>query len=396
MGSKKTFYYLDDSKELLDAFSHMAADFGHECFTFSDPFGFIEEFKQKQLKSGVLLIDLDFKIPHLDGINVIEALEENNFCNFDIVYLFTGQIMTPSLRVRLNQFNSNRVQYLLKNSESFVKLLEISHQNANSYILEHSSENDRLEYQAQQRNYDPTSDFTEEELTFDNGMTILDAGCGSGVLSRLIAMRNVNKDINIYAVDSSEARIKDAIKRSQDENLSSIKFKAGNLTNLDFADESIDVIISRFVYEHNPNKFKEITEEAYRVLKKGGIYYVIDSDGILANMGSKNQEFLKLKGDLLDGLQHIFEPYPCRKLPSFLATAGFNFSTPQLVPMIFFEKHDLEYEDHLWRMRFDSFNTLMQKIIGERTDWFKEQFFKELWSTEHLFYYTRFIFRAYK
>jgi len=268
-----------------------------------------------------------------------------------------------------------------------------------NYILENQSENDRLEYQALQRNYNPKFDFLEDELTFPDHSIVLDAGCGSGVVSRLIAKKNLEKDIKILAVDSCEdQRLEDAKRRAIRDGISTIDFKKGDIRKLEIEDCSVDVVISRFVYEHNPGDetFKAITREAYRVLRPNGIYYVIDTDGILANIKSHNKEFMQLTEKLLHAVSDIFEPYPCRKLPYFLSQAGFEFSSPRHIPMVFFDTEDLEYENELWKMRFDLIEDRLRYILKDKATWYMEQFFKELWNRENLFYYNRFVFKAHK
>jgi len=268
-----------------------------------------------------------------------------------------------------------------------------------NYVLEHENENDRLEYQAQQRNYKPEFDFADDDLFVRNNSIIVDAGCGSGVVSRLFANKNKERNIKIFAVDNcSDERLENSKKRAMSEGFNSISFQNGDIKNLEFPDSSVDVVISRFVYEHNPGEraFKEITDEAFRVLKPNGVYYVIDADGILANMQSDNQDFLELTNKLLKNMSDVFEPYPCQKLPRFLKEAGFKFETPRHIPMIFCDPRDLEYEDELWRMRFSFFQERMVSIFQDKAQWYEDEFFKTLWSRKYLFYYNRFIFKAEK
>lgn len=267
------------------------------------------------------------------------------------------------------------------------------------YILENINENDRLEYQALQRNYNPKFDFSFDELIVPDNSIVLDAGCGSGVVSRLIARNNIGKDIKILAVDNCESqRLEDAKRRVKKEGLETIQFEKGDICKLEIEDSSVDIIISRFVYEHNPGDeaFKAITKEAYRVLKPNGVYYVIDTDGVLANISSDNKEFMLLTRKLLHAVSDVFEPYPCRKLPKYLSKIGFNFEITKNIPMIFHESSDLEYEDALWRVRFNNMGDRINQALGERSKWYINQFFEELWRRDHLYYCNRFVFKAFK
>ncbi len=265
-----------------------------------------------------------------------------------------------------------------------------------SYILEHDSEGERLEYQACQRNYLPGLDFPSDELRLESGMTVLDAGCGSGLISRMVVRRNPNKDLEVIAVDSSESRIKEAEKRAEKEGIFSIKFRVGDIKQLDMEDESVDLVVSRFVYEHNPHSFEAITNEAYRVVRPGRLYYIVDTDGIWANIEGGSPQFQTLNKKLIDAAKDFFEPFPCRKIPRYLAKAGFRFSSPRHVPMLFIDPYDIQYEEQLWKMRFKALKPLIDRTLGSKAKWYIDQFFKELWDNENFIYYNRFVFCAQK
>ena len=92
-----------------------------------------------------------------------------------------------------------------------------------NYVLEHKNENDRLEYQAVQRNYNPEFEFADDELNVSDNSIIVDAGCGSGVISRLFANKNRERSIKIFAVDiCNDERLENAKERAKAEGISSI------------------------------------------------------------------------------------------------------------------------------------------------------------------------------
>ena len=74
---------------------------------------------------------------------------------------------------------------------------------------------------------------------------ILDAGCGSGAASRLIAKRY--PDARVTGVDLSPAFAADAARRSTAECLSNRAFETGDIAALRFADASVDLIWTQFV-----------------------------------------------------------------------------------------------------------------------------------------------------
>lgn len=117
-------YYLDDSIELLKAFSYFAESYGCKVITYSDPFKFLEDVKILKYKRSILLVDLDFKLPSINGLKVIEAIKKYDYADFSSIYLFTGQELSEDILIGLREFDPRRVAYLHKTNENFIILLE--------------------------------------------------------------------------------------------------------------------------------------------------------------------------------------------------------------------------------------------------------------------------------
>lgn len=116
-------YYLDDSVELLEAFSLFAEAYGCKVVTYADPFIFLKEFQKHSGQKNILLVDLDFKLPTINGFGVIKTLKDYNYGGFKSVYLFTGQELDIEILTNLRLFDSRRVAYLKKTNENFLFLL---------------------------------------------------------------------------------------------------------------------------------------------------------------------------------------------------------------------------------------------------------------------------------
>lgn len=89
-----------------------------------------------------------------------------------------------------------------------------------------------------------------------NPDTVLDYGCGEGILSILTAERG----FKVVGVDISKANIDAAIKAARGKGLE-IDFLIGDGENLPFKDNSFDLVIASHVLEHLPamkTGFKEI------------------------------------------------------------------------------------------------------------------------------------------
>ncbi len=90
------------------------------------------------------------------------------------------------------------------------------------------------------------------------GMRVLDAGCGEGNLSILMA----KKGAQVIGVDISEPNIAACKKLAEHESVQSVEFSTGDLENLDFPDNSFDLVVSSHVLEHLPDFDKGLAEMA--------------------------------------------------------------------------------------------------------------------------------------
>lgn len=191
-----------------------------------------------------------------------------------------------------------------------------------NYIYEHPKEFDRQERLALNKAYNVESelrDFTPKETG-----VVLDAGCGSGSVTRYLAEKY--PQAQVIVCDFSEQRITQAmnfIKVTKDGRHKNISFRVQNLLNLNFSAASIDAINCRYVLEHmnNEESFR-VLEEFYRCMRPGGQLCVIDIDGLLYNMFPRTTVLRKGFADLsrLDGIDFNIG----RKLPHLVTIVGFT------------------------------------------------------------------------
>lgn len=106
-------------------------------------------------------------------------------------------------------------------------------------------------------------------LPISRGAKVLDAGCGTGLLT-LALMRSIHFPVNIMALDLSATSITAARKavadspgRSRD-----VTFTEGNLLSLPFADNSLDLVVTSGALEYVP--LDEGMSELARVIVPGG------------------------------------------------------------------------------------------------------------------------------
>jgi len=86
---------------------------------------------------------------------------------------------------------------------------------------------------------------TVNRLHLEHGMKVLDVACGSGA-SALPAALNVGTKGNLTAVDIAENLLELGRSKTTKLRLHNIQFLFGDMTGLNYADESFDVVICVF------------------------------------------------------------------------------------------------------------------------------------------------------
>lgn len=131
-------------------------------------------------------------------------------------------------------------------------------------------ESTRLEDQA-----NCLSDLLHYDSIFPKNSIILEAGCGVGAQTRIVAPKNPGS--KFISLDISKDSINKARSLIKSLNIDNVEFQTGNIFDLKFPDEYFDHIFICFVLEHLPNPI-EALKSLKRVLKKGGSITLIEGD----------------------------------------------------------------------------------------------------------------------
>lgn len=228
-----------------------------------------------------------------------------------------------------------------------------------SYILENEREALRLEEQSYQNAYNP-----KNELNFlqsSSPKMILDAGCGTGIMARELHRRYPHA--KIHACDASEVRLKQAQEISQKNGISNIDFFHSHLESISGESEFYDIITCRYVLEHIKNT-EQVTKEFHRCLKKGGILYLIDMDGLFFNFHTQNNRFNELLEQVRNNFQ--IDLFIGRKLPSMLTKQNFNYIDWNIEVHAFNHPKDLNSELENMRQRLEFSEDSFYKIFGSK------------------------------
>jgi ubiquinone/menaquinone biosynthesis C-methylase UbiE len=115
-------------------------------------------------------------------------------------------------------------------------------------------------------------DFIREAARLDGTQSVLDAGCGPGLVCCALAPHCRE----ITGVDVTKAMIDEAGRRAEEAGLENTRFVEGDMAALPFADEPFDVAVSRYVFHHLENPLVVLREMA-RVTRPGGRIVICDA-----------------------------------------------------------------------------------------------------------------------
>lgn len=184
----------------------------------------------------------------------------------------------------------------------------------------HAGKTEVARLEAQGKVYGRLLEKEIEVLDLKPGMRVLDAGCGTGVFTRRVAMRVSPGEV--HGVDMDSLFIEEARKIAGKKGISNIKFALGNVDDLEFEDGVFDLSYCRLVLMHVRTPIKTVAE-LKRVTKRGGVVAVSDQDdgGIIVypelpkmmQIFSKYESWAKKRGE---------DRFIGRKLFSVLKQAG--------------------------------------------------------------------------
>jgi ubiquinone/menaquinone biosynthesis C-methylase UbiE len=113
------------------------------------------------------------------------------------------------------------------------------------------------------------------DSVWNNGSLILEAGCGVGAQTKIIAPANPKS--HFVSVDISHESVAKAREMAESLHIGNVEFQQADIFNLPFPDNHFDHIFVCFVLEHLPDPVIAL-QKLKSVLKPGGTIMVIEGD----------------------------------------------------------------------------------------------------------------------
>jgi SAM-dependent methyltransferase len=159
------------------------------------------------------------------------------------------------------------------------------------------------------------------EIGWDGVSVVVDLGCGTGVVTRMVAER-AGPAVRVVGVDLSEKLLEAARRLSTD---ARIEWCRASADALPMADGTADVVILHTLLSHVPDP-AAVLAEVRRVLKPGGRAVIFDADYASTTFAAEDwkrgmEVDLKLFAAVVANLD------VCRRMPGLIVGAGLNLDS---------------------------------------------------------------------
>ncbi len=167
------------------------------------------------------------------------------------------------------------------------------------------------------------------------GKSVLDVGCGAGIMTRWIA-EQVGKNGKVLGVDSDSYQIEVAKKKIRQENFFNCEFQALSAYDINEIKQPIDLIYCRFLL-HHLNEPDKVIKKIYDLLNPGGIF--VSEEGICAH-GFSYPPSDAFKATPDDG--EMPDKNIGKKLYYKLSRAGFKIQKVNIIQPVLVRKEEKE------------------------------------------------------
>lgn len=230
---------------------------------------------------------------------------------------------------------------------------------------------------------------TLDALAINAGDSVLDAGCGTGLLTALMSAQ-AGPSGQVTGLDQSPHMLELAANRCGA--MDNVKFHQGDITNLGFDSDNFDAAscIQTLLYVEDVDS---AIGELYRVLKPGGRVGIIETDwhGLVIN--SPDHALTRIMTDAWDST--VASPNLPAKLMPLLRKTGFKAVSVRAIPVINSSYNPSGYGASM--IRYMAKNAVKKEFISQQQadQWVAD--IKSLAKQQSFFFcINRFLFTAVK
>ena len=159
-----------------------------------------------------------------------------------------------------------------------------------------------------------------DAMHVDAAKTVLDMGCGTGVVARAIA-RRPGFSGRITGIDLSPSLAATATRLAGEEGIADrVEFRAGDSKSLEFGDGTFDAVVAHTLMSHVDDPLA-VLREAARVARPGGVIGIFDGDYASGAYGYADPVKGKAYDEALSSAVAT-SPRVMRQMPHLLRAAG--------------------------------------------------------------------------
>jgi len=204
-----------------------------------------------------------------------------------------------------------------------------------------------------------------DAMDIDSASTVLDMGCGTGVVARTIA-RRANFSGGVTGIDLSPYLVEAAKHLADEEGLGDlVEFRPGDTRDLDIFDGRFDAVVAHTLVSHVKEALT-VLKEACRLVKPGGLIAVFDGDYASMTFALDDPVQSKRHDEALIKAV-VTSPRVMRQMPRLIQQAGLEMV--RTFPYIMAEVGN----GNFWLSAIDSFKKLAPKsgamTEAEATSW---------------------------
>jgi len=252
------------------------------------------------------------------------------------------------------------------------------------YLMEHPLEAERLELKTKREKI-------LEELKLiplHPGMDVLDVGCGTGAVTRILAER-VSPG-RVVGLDLSEERLSVARDLAKEQGVSNVEYVRADIRDLDPRDKTFDLAYSRFLFQYLPGKAGVQTLAAMkRLARPGGRVTVADIDGNHLYRYPRDEALDRILEEWLREAEKVgFDAFVGRKLYSMFQKAGFQDVQVNILPYYLIAGIADPTSLRVWEMKMEILASISERVAGsvQRAKELSDRFMEDLRNEEILCY----------